>query len=47
MLELKKVTLKKEETKSHICLPCPCGPNLVCTPDLICLPYVIIDPTNS
>ncbi len=26
MLELKKVTIKEEEKKAHICTPCPCLP---------------------
>ena len=31
MLELKKVTIGKEEKRAHICIPCYCGPN-PCTP---------------
>jgi hypothetical protein len=41
MLELTKVTSSSQEKKSHICTPCPCGPNLTCTPDLICSPMLI------
>jgi hypothetical protein len=37
MLELKKVTMGKEEKRGHICLPCYCFPN-PCTPMIVCLP---------
>jgi hypothetical protein len=32
MLELKKVTTKKEEKRAHICLPCLCFPKQICDP---------------
>ncbi len=37
MLELKKVTRKKDEAKSHICLPCPIP---ICQPIDPCYPHV-------
>ena len=39
MLELKKVSEKQVEKRSHICLPC----DPICTPNLICTPMLIID----
>jgi len=32
MLELKKVTIEKDEKRAHICLPCYCLPYYLCTP---------------
>lgn len=37
MLELKKVTIGKEEKKSHFCLPGICSPDFPCIPG-ICAP---------
>lgn len=41
MLELKKVTIGKDEKRAHICLPCP-PPSLPCFPDYFCFPTICI-----
>jgi hypothetical protein len=46
MLELKKVTIGKDEKRAHICLPCPppCWPYYICSPYIICSPAICIIP---
>lgn len=39
MLELKKVTVGKEEKRSHICLPCPTCIPYWCSPLICAIPY--------
>jgi hypothetical protein len=39
MLELKKVTIGKEEKRAHICMPCYGSPP-ICDPTVICGPEV-------
>jgi hypothetical protein len=48
MLELKKVTVGKEEKRSHICLPCPppCLPYYICSP-MICMITYPNDPVDK